>query len=61
MKTQIGRKVNQAASLLGKRSAKARRKKWGKAEFTRRMREWGKLGGRPQGSGKKQQSKRGGK
>jgi len=27
--------------------------KWGKKEFERRMREWGKLGGRPKGSGKK--------
>jgi len=36
-----------AASLLGKASAAARRKKWGDEEFTRRMKEWGKLGGRP--------------
>jgi hypothetical protein len=42
-----------AASLLGRQSAKARIKKWGKKEFLRRMREWGKLGGRPLGSGKK--------
>jgi hypothetical protein len=48
------RKVNEAASLLGKRSAFARRKKWGTAEFKRRMREWGKLGGRPKGSSKKE-------
>jgi len=27
--------------------------KWGKEEFTKKMREWGKLGGRPKGSGKK--------
>jgi hypothetical protein len=47
------KKVNEAASLLGKRSANARRKKWGAAEFDRRMREWGKLGGRPKGTGKK--------
>jgi hypothetical protein len=59
MKKQNGKTANQAASLLGKRSAKARREKWGKAEFERRMREWGKLGGRPKGSGKKQRSKRG--
>ena len=38
---------------MGKRSAAARAKKWGKAEFKRRMREWGKLGGRPKGSGTK--------
>jgi hypothetical protein len=46
-------KVNKAASLMGKRSAEARKQKWGKEEFKRRMREWGKLGGRPRGSGKK--------
>jgi hypothetical protein len=39
--------VSQAASLLGRRSAQVRLKKWGKEEFERRMREWGKLGGRP--------------
>ena len=39
--------VNKAASLLGKRSAEARKKKWGVKEFKRRMQEWGKLGGRP--------------
>jgi len=37
---------------MGRRSVEARKKKWGKAEFKRRMREWGKLGGRPKGSGK---------
>jgi hypothetical protein len=51
--------VNKAASLMGRRSAEARRKKWGKKEFVRRMQEWGKLGGRPKGSGKK--AKKGGK
>jgi hypothetical protein len=39
--------VNEAASVLGRRSAKARQKKWGKKEFDKKMREWGKLGGRP--------------
>jgi len=53
MKKRGRRKLNEAASLLGKRSAYARREKWGKAEFKRRMREWGNLGGRPRGSGKK--------
>jgi hypothetical protein len=43
--------MNEAASLLGKRSADVRREKWGKTEFERRMREWGKLGGRPKASG----------
>jgi len=53
----IGSIVNQvakAASLMGRKSAESRRKRWGKEEFRRRMREWGKLGGRPKGSGKKQ-------
>ena len=50
--------VSKAASLMGRRSAQARIKKWGRAEFERRMREWGKMGGRPKGSGKKK-SKRG--
>ena len=39
--------VNKAASALGKRSVEVRQKKWGKKEFLRRMREYGKLGGRP--------------
>ena len=42
---------------MGKKSAKARAAKWGKKEFTRRMREWGKLGGRPKGGGKKKQKR----
>ncbi len=46
--------VRNAASALGKRSAGVRRKKWGEREFVRRMREWGKLGGRP----KKSETKR---
>jgi hypothetical protein len=45
--------LNKAASLLGRKSAQARIKKWGKKEFVRRMQEWGKLGGRPKGSSKK--------
>ena len=44
--------LNKAASLLGRKSAETRKKKWGKKEFVRRMQEWGKLGGRPKGSGK---------
>ena len=50
--------VSRAASLLGRKSAEARAKKWGKKEFIRKMQEWGKLGGRPKGSSKT--SKRGG-
>jgi hypothetical protein len=45
--------VSKAASLMGRKSAEARAAKWGKKEFVRRMRVWGKLGGRPKGSRKK--------
>ncbi len=48
--------VSHAASLLGRKSVEARKKKWGKKEFVRRLRAWGKLGGRPKGSGKKKSS-----
>ena len=40
-------RVNDAASALGRRSAEVRQKKWGQKEFLKRMREYGKLGGRP--------------
>lgn len=53
--------VSRAASLMGRRSAQARVKAWGKSEFIRRMQEWGKLGGRPKGSGKKKAKMKGGK
>ena len=39
--------AQEAASILGHRSAAARIRKWGKGEFIRRMREWGAKGGRP--------------
>jgi len=42
--------ISKAASLMGRRSATARIRKWGKADFVRRMQEWGKLGGRPKGT-----------
>jgi hypothetical protein len=42
--------VNKAAGVMGRKSVEARRKKWGKKEFVRRLREWGKLGGRPRKS-----------
>ena len=51
---------SKAASILGKKSAETRQKKWGKREFVKRMREWGKLGGRPKGNGKKQKAQQGG-
>jgi hypothetical protein len=47
--------VSSAASLMGRRSAQARLEKWGRKEFSRRMREYGKLGGRPpKNSGKEE-------
>jgi hypothetical protein len=46
--------ASDAARLMARRSIKARREKWGEAEFQRKMQEWGRLGGRPKGSGKKQ-------
>ena len=52
-------KINNAASLMGRRSAQVRIKKWGKKEFDRRMREWGTMGGRPKSSGKASAKKRG--
>jgi hypothetical protein len=50
--------VSEAASLMGRRSAKSRKARWGETEFKRRMQEWGKLGGRPKGSGKQQKKGR---
>ncbi len=50
---------SQAAKLLGRRSAEVREEQWGRREFVKRMREWGKLGGRPKGS--KNKAKKGGK
>ena len=47
--------ATEAARLLARRSVEVRRKKWGEEGFKRRLREWGKLGGRPKGSGKKKQ------
>jgi hypothetical protein len=56
MKRKKPEDASSAASLMGKRSAEVRTKKWGTREFKLRMREWGKLGGRPKGSGKKSSS-----
>jgi hypothetical protein len=47
MKKPAKPNVNEAASALGKRSAEVRQKQWGKREFVKKMRAWGKLGGRP--------------
>jgi hypothetical protein len=47
---------------MGRRSVEARTKQWGKCEFVKRMREWGKLGGQPKGSTKKtKETTKGGK
>jgi hypothetical protein len=51
--------VSKAASVMGRKSAKTRAAKWGKKEFARRMREWGKLGGRPKKEKKTTDRKRG--
>ena len=48
--------ISQAASMMGRRSAEARIKKWGHEEFIKRMQEWGKLGGRPKGSDNREPS-----
>ena len=49
--------ASKAASLMGQRSVEARKKALGAKEFTRRMREIGKLGGRLKGSGKKTEAR----
>ena len=46
-KKTVDEKINEVMSLLGQRSAEVRQKKWGRKEFVKRMRQWGKLGGRP--------------
>jgi hypothetical protein len=46
-KEDMESKISEVMSLIGKRSAEVRRQRWGKKEFLKRMREWGKLGGRP--------------
>jgi hypothetical protein len=45
--------VSGAASTVGRRSVEVRIKKWGRRDFVRKLRQWGKLGGRSNGSGKK--------
>ena len=47
MKGKSKPNVDEAASAMGRRSAEVRQKNWGKKEFVKRMREYGKLGGRP--------------
>jgi hypothetical protein len=45
--------ISQAASAMGKRSYKARLKRFGLDRLREIARENGKLGGRPKGSGRK--------
>jgi hypothetical protein len=46
-------KTSEAARLLAQKSVRVRREKWGKQGFVCRMREWGRLGGRPAKKGKR--------
>ena len=46
-------KVSEAARELARRSVAARRLKWGRAGFRKKMQVWGKLGGRPPKKGKR--------
>ena len=56
-KQDVDAKISEVMSLMGKRSASAREKAWGKTEFKKRMREYGKLGGRPRKADKKEKGK----
>ena len=51
--------TRKAARALARLSIEARKRAWGEDEFRNRMREWGKMGGRPKGTRKK--TKKGGK
>jgi hypothetical protein len=42
---------------MARRSVEARKRAWGEDEFRNRMREWGKMGGRPKGSVKQNSTK----
>ena len=57
MATKIPRDVLKYFQKTGAEGGKARAKKHSKKQLS----EWGKLGGRPKGSGKKKQTKKGGK
>ena len=51
--------VTKAAPRCGSTRVRlSQKKKWGKRAFVAKMREWGKLGGRPKGSGKKKGGKK---
>jgi hypothetical protein len=57
-KAQGKKDVNEAARLLGKSSAAARKKKLGAKGFESYMRQLGKLGGRPKKSSKSKPGKK---
>ena len=57
-KQDMESKISEVMSLMGKRSAKEREKAWGAKEFKKRMKEWGKLGGRPKKAGTKGKGKK---
>jgi hypothetical protein len=52
--------IRKAARAMARRSVEARKQAWGEDEFRNRLREWGRMGGRPK-SGTKSQTKKGGK
>jgi len=53
--------TSEAASLMGQRSYKSRLQRFGLDRLQEIARENGKKGGRPQGTGKRKQTKKGGK
>ena len=58
METSV--EVREAARALARRSIEARKRAWGEDGFRNRLREWGRMGGRPKNS-RKNQTKKGGK
>jgi hypothetical protein len=57
MATKLPKEILKFFQQTGAEGGKARAKKHSKKQLS----EWGKLGGRPEGSGKKQAKKKGGK
>lgn len=56
-KQDMDAKLKEVMSFMGKRSAEARQKAWGRKEFVKKMREWGRLGGRPRKADKRGKGK----
>jgi hypothetical protein len=46
-KDEVEAQISEVMSMMAQRSVEARKAAWGKREFKKKMREWGKLGGRP--------------